>query len=640
MEDYMAEKDRADLRDIIDYSFPGAEDLQAADGAEFHRSFASFFRSYLDSSRERFFSIPYEKPENVFELPGENDAEAARRICRGTLVSVGIPCDFGSVETVDWHSNPTYNGYKEWTWQLSRHNDVKLLAHEYNLTGDEAYARAAEALLSSWIRTCPAPPMDVPGSETDTWRTIECGIRMGANWPYIIYSFYRSFSDELLCSIAVSLYEHGERLVRNHMHGNWLLMEMNGLGHIAVMFPFLRKSSEWKVFALSAMEKEAEKQFYPDGFQYELTTCYHDVAVNNYQRFLEMLKAFAIPAPGNLLSIMEKAAEVNIAIMESDGGLPDINDGSFTPVSEVLKPKLRLFNNPVISWAVTGEGKKPPYKSVALPWSGFFVFRSGWGKDDAYALFDAAPFGRGHQHEDKLSLIVSNGPRRIITEGGCYAYDDSPMRRHTLSSGAHNVLLVDGMGQNRRKNYEWHDEDIGKKADLEYGISERLDWAESTYDGPYGEDESHPALWKRAVYFLRREKLLLVVDRIISASEHEYTLLWHVDSARRSIGVCTALYEDAAIAFSPCGMLSVTRGSMHPVAGYIATGKEQGMYKAVDRLEYRFTAAEARIVTAISLSGEPVSVEDGNGDDDRIRLKTGHGTIDLSENEMRTVSGK
>ena len=245
-----------ELSSALDSSFPGISEVLAAD--DFTSAFASFIRGYLDSTRDRYFSIPYEVPENVYKLEGESDRDACDRIVMGTLVSVGVPSAFGSTKDVDWHSNPTFNGYKEWTWQFSRHNDVKLLAHQYLLSGKKEYAEAAASLMSSWIATCPPPAPDVSGGETDCWRTIECGIRMGANWPYIIYVFYKDFSDELLCGILLSLYQHGWRLRHNYMSANWRLMEMNGLMHISVLFPFFRDSEEWKAFAIKMMQEESE----------------------------------------------------------------------------------------------------------------------------------------------------------------------------------------------------------------------------------------------------------------------------------------------------------------------------------------------------------------------------------------------
>ena len=81
---------------------------------------------------------------------------------------------------------------KEWTWQLSRHNDIKLLAHEYNKTKNEKLAYAAAELMDSWMKQAVCPDADCVGYKTKCWRTIECGIRMGANWPYILFTFYKT----------------------------------------------------------------------------------------------------------------------------------------------------------------------------------------------------------------------------------------------------------------------------------------------------------------------------------------------------------------------------------------------------------------------------------------------------------------
>ena len=629
-----------ELRSAIDPGFPGIEDVLGSNS--FVPSFSSFIRDYLDATRDRFFSIPYEVPENVYKLPGESDKAACDRIAEGTLVSVGIPSAFGSTKNVDWHSNPTYNGYKEWTWQLSRHNDIKLLAHEYMLTGDKKYSSAASDLISSWIAGCPVPGPEIRGQETDCWRTIECGIRMGANWPYFIYAFYRDFSDELLCSIFQSLHQHGVRLMRNHTGNNWLLMEMNGLMYIATLCPFFRESTQWSSYALEAMEKEAGRQFYPDGFQFELTTNYHEVAINNYQRMFELMKAFGKEVPVSLYSILLNASEVDIKLMEPDGRLPDINDGNVFDVKELLQPKSRLFTSPAMEW-ILSDGRKGSigYDSVALPYSGYFVFRSGWSPDSVYALLDSAPYGRMHQHEDKLSLVVSKGRKRIITEGGCYAYDTSDIRDLTLSSFSHNVLIIDGMGQNRGKSYSWNDSDISKLSCLRSGISKSVDWAEGSYSGPYGDEEQKPAGWTRSVYFIKEhegfsEPFFIVVDRVEGKEEHEFSFLWHVDSERVSIGKASASFSDVQLSFAGGSSLSVTNGALHPAGGIIATGKEQGMYKGVDRLEYRTLACSARLVTVISFGKELLSVEAdcSIGSDDISVIVSGR-RYSFSEHELK-----
>ena len=214
--------------ECLNLDYPGMEAVKEAvadkDYSLAKKEMASYIRKTLDA--DHFFEIPYEIPENIYKLPGESDAEAAERICNHTLVSVGVPCEYGKENTVDWEANPTYNGYKEWTWQLSRHNDIKLLAHEYNKTKNEKLAYAAAELMDSWMKQAVCPDADCVGYKTKCWRTIECGIRMGANWPYILFTFYKTpaFTDDILIDWYKSVYEHGERLSKNHMTGNWLIL--------------------------------------------------------------------------------------------------------------------------------------------------------------------------------------------------------------------------------------------------------------------------------------------------------------------------------------------------------------------------------------------------------------------------------
>jgi hypothetical protein len=77
--------------------------------------------------------------------------------------------------------------------------------------------------------------------------------------------------------------------------------------------------------------------------------------------------------------------------------------------------------------------------------------RSGWERKRALALREVGPFGYGHQHEDKLGVTLTAFGKPLLVEGGVYTYDASEWRRYVLSSRAHNVVLVDGQDQCRRK---------------------------------------------------------------------------------------------------------------------------------------------------------------------------------------------
>ena len=129
----------------------------------------------------------------------------------------------------------------------------------------------------------------------------------------------------------------------------------------------------------------------------------------------------------------------------------------------------------------------------------------------------------------------------------------------------------------------------------------------------------------------------MILDEVEGKEEHEYTMLYHVDAERKSITQHSAVFDGISFSFDGggelssnekeipsntalCwvmlfsfsfdggGELSSVRGAMHPVQGMIATGKEQGMYKSVDALEYRKTDSSCSFLTVISLDGSTFSV--------------------------------
>ena len=517
------------LREVIAFARSG--DFAAA-----RKHFAAYIRGSLQY--DAFFSIPYEIGENAFLLQDETERQAADRICCNLLISCGTPMQYG--DTVDWFANPTYNGYPEWTWQLSRHWEFKTLAHVYRLTGDEKYAEAFARLFESWVRQAVRPGPDVPGHDTLCWRTIECGLRMGASWPYALHAFAESpaFTDDLLVDWYKSVYEHGERLQRDHRVGNWLIMEMNGLFHIGVLYPVFKKSGAWRQFALELLRQEIDAQVYPDGFQYELSTNYHMVVINNYYRVAQLCDAYGVTFPAYFRHKMEEMLTVYVRLLMPDGHVPDLNDGSSGPAKRLIGVLGGMFpDNESFRWVLTDgrEGHAPAETTFVLPYSGMIAMRSGWGAGDVYGFFESAPFGAGHQHEDKLNFLLYACGRYLLSDAGCFAYDDSEMRRYVLSTRGHNTVRVNGMDQNRRKTFCWQKEDIGRLSDLVTNVTEKFDYAAGVYDEGYGPEQDRSVTHKRSVLFLKAPEygrpFFVITDRLLAPADADnvYTVQWRID---------------------------------------------------------------------------------------------------------------
>jgi len=583
-----------------------SEAIKCKDYKSCRKYFAEYVRDMLDS--EKFFSCI---PQNIVEDEIIRKAELAMK---HIMTACQIPHDFEGGR-IDWFSNPTYNGYQEWTWQLSRHAELLTLARAYRLTGNEKYAEECCALFDSWVKQATRYSIDGNNSEALCWRSIECGIRMSVVWPEILHSIYKSaaFNDDILTDFFKSIYEHALLLRRFHKSGgNWLIMEMSGLLHIATLYPFFRESDEWFCYSQDKLRDELRKQVYPDGFQFELSTGYQQILVIHYGRLTRLLKCYGKKIPDEFVSSIIKLLHIYLKLMRPNGALPDLNDGSLATVKTLIEPYAYLFpDEHALQWLASGgiKGKLPEECSFVLPYSGIAVFRTGWCTDDTWLCFDGGPYGTGHQHEDKLNVLMHTGGKYVLTEGNNYAYDSSEMRKYVLSSRAHNTILVDGMGQNRRKNYYWTDEMLNLHSGLITRLSPYVDACRAIYDEGYGADADKTVCHERSVYFVKKlsdmPPFALIVDRLMAtSSEHLYEIQYHLDTEDVSTDGLNVTADPLRIIVpeqSDCDVsLSVGYGVEAPEwNGWTADSVVQGDYRPIYIVKYALRGQNLRFFTLL-----------------------------------------
>jgi hypothetical protein len=464
---------------------------------------------------------------------------AAERVLKHQLSVGGIVHVFG--EHIDWGFNPTtapgsqYAADHEWTWQLNRHGDWATLARAYAASGDERFAKEFDAQFAGWVEDCPVPTGAADQRPYSKWRTIEAGIRMFSTWPaaYTVFRKSSSVRDETLISMVKSMIEHGRYLRQHPTTGNWLTMEMNGLYHVGVLLPFVKEAKDWRDFASTRLLAELDTQVYPDGAQIELTPGYHNVALGSFLGLVDAAAAYRYSLPEGYMAKLERMFAYNLWAMRPDRDVPRWNDSWRVDVAGMLRKGFALFPaRKDFQWVATDgkEGTLPDHTSHFFPYAGQVVMRSGWDREALFLGFEAGPFGYGHQHEDKLSVVIFAYGKDLLVEGGSYAYDASKWRRYVLASAAHNLVLVDGQGQARagqpRQNY------VAKEpADLAFRSNERYDYARGVYDDGFGKRDQRPAGHTRDVLFLKAERLFVIRDTLASldGKSHQYEALWHLD---------------------------------------------------------------------------------------------------------------
>ncbi|NLX95156.1 MAG: hypothetical protein GXY83_03160 [Rhodopirellula sp.] len=536
-------------------------------------------------------------------------------------------------DDIDWESNkyspdePAFT--KEWTYGLNRFGQWRTLGEAYWQTGDEKYAKEWIAQMRDWVEDNPYPRFST-GNSTLTWRTIEAGIRCSGSWPDSLHYFLGSPSlapDDLVTFIK-SWIEHAHHLMRITLEhpehgGNWVTMECNGLGHLGILLPECREASTWLKTAVDRLTLELDRQVYPDGAQKELTTGYHQVARGNFVGLYKFALFNDIPMPKAYLERLERMYDYNLHAMTPEGRLPPLNDAGYTAVIPSLAEGAELFDREDFRWAATGgvEGRAPEYTSVAFPYAGQYVMRSGWGHGDLYALFESGPYGIGHQHEDKLSMFLYGRGRVLLTEAGTYSYDRSKYRRYVLGTWAHNTILVDGQQQHRgglKETYETQD-----PLDNFWATGEVFDAADGIYTSGYGPDRRIDVDHERTVVFVRPD-YWIVVDRLHSDAEHTYDILWHLNNEEASYdpGTLAAWGTDQGVAnlmvtpASSAGLaLEIVKGREDPVLGFAPASKR----RPIPVLDYRYKAGGpatlAWVLTPFDGQRPPVkaTVEDRDG---------------------------
>ena len=576
--------------ELIRRDLPGLGNLAKIYESEGSRAAEKCFADYVRKNLpyEKYFSIPYAPDENVWRIQGEDDYVTGEKILSLNLMSCGYAHQYeGGV--VDWNLNPTYNGYPEWTYQVNRHHEWRLLGKLYRETGDERYTRCFEGLCSSFIEQTSWPQRGTPeyekgGGSTDTWRTIEIGIRMANNWPYAIFSFAKSpeLSDHLIAMFFMSVWEQMQRIMFNKTGHNWLIMEMDGLIHAGILFRFFRDAELWTKFALDCLTEQIEKQVYPDGFQFELTTNYHYVCIMNYGYVLELCKTMGVPVPPSILKTIHKMYHVMPKLLKPTGHLPDLNDGTNRRIEEWMAKGLTYFpRDGLIRYFATNgeEGKKPDFNSVCLPYAGISVMRTGWEEKDIYMLFDGAHFGTAHQHEDKLSVILTAYGQNLIDDMGGFGYDGSPMRGYACSTYSHSTGIVDGGEQRRYGTHRWHEDDIKKKSNFRFKIKEDYEIAESAYEDGFGRDFT-PVVHKRRVIFLKnglgaiKAPFFVLADTFTShdGAPHTCEILFNLQP------VPYKQEKNVVTSYNPCGVqLAVSSTGI----GRVAIGESWTRYDGI-----------------------------------------------------------
>jgi hypothetical protein len=513
-----------------------------------------------------------------------------------TFVGKDINWEFNPVDP----SEPYFTN--EWTYVINRMEFWNILGKAYWATLDEKYAREWVDQMVKWVNSLPVPN-NISPSKTLCWRPIESGIRMAGSWmdAYYYFLFSPSFTPEANLTFVKGVIEHGQSLEKFTLDfplrsGNHVAMECNGLGTIGILFPELRKSEDYRNVALDKLNKELDRQVYPDGAEVELTSSYHQVSRLNFMALARLALKNNVTLPDGYLAKLKKMYLYNLRFMDPAGNLPPFNDSGIEVTATSLEEAYGIWGDEEFLFGATlgKKGKKPSFDSYFFNWAGYYVMRSGWDYSDNCLYFDAGPVGFGHEHEDLLNLYLYSHGKILLTESGCSDYDKSKWRCYILSTQAHNTIIVDGKEQHRG--------DIQSSRLIKEPLknpwvnSPLFDYGKGTYSSGYQIKRYIPKLYMPKEYVGEKDSSIshtrhviflkpwyyIAVDFLEGKGEHSYDAHFHLDAPdakidAKTLAVHSLRTDSVQLGLFPMDVknlkVKIVKGQEDPVLGWIPEQK-------------------------------------------------------------------
>lgn len=337
---------------------------------------------------------------------------------------------------------------------------------------DDLNAEAAEerlewhqALIGDWITSNP------PGQGSG-WEPYPTSLRI-VNWVKWVLAG-NALPDTAIASLAVQT-RWLTRRMEWHLLGNHLFANAKAMVFAGLFF----KGSEadaWLCQGLRILKREIAEQILPDGGQFELSTMYHALALEDMFDLVNIAEAYGRQ---DLVQAWRQYVPAMLAWLETmshpDGHIAFFNDAAFgiAPANaELVDYGRRLgFEN--------GASVVPV---CHLRDSGYLRMSAG----QFVLLADLGPIGPdylpSHAHADTLSFELSIDGQRVFVNSGTSEYGTSPERQRQRGTAAHNTVVV----ANKNSSEVWAGFRVGRRAQPQDIIVEQRDGflhAEASHNG-------------------------------------------------------------------------------------------------------------------------------------------------------------
>ncbi|MCX6898317.1 MAG: alginate lyase family protein [Verrucomicrobia bacterium] len=469
--------------------------------------------------------------------------------------------------SVDWNFNP---GTAHWGHDLNRFSYLGSLTQSYLATGDARYSRKALALILDWIAKndvdqCFRGTRYAFGSYLNN--AIHCAawsdcvktlLAAGQVTPIELLRVLKSLHDQL-AYLEIGTNGHA---------GNWPTIGCQGILSTLVALPVLRDTDRFADYCARTMTSQIAEQVLPDGAQDELTPHYHRVVVGNLLSVMRSLRALGRDLDPPTVQTLRKMIHYQQQTTMPDGSKQAAFNDSDPASAGNLRPALAELG--------LKDFLSPPERlgPECFPYAGVAFLRQHQDRGDLYLAFDAGPYGRSHQHEDRLGFWLFAFGRNLMVDPGRHLYDHSARSFYDYlkSATAHSTIKIDAENQHSAGRRDtW----IAKKPlDLSWRARDGEVRASGVYDLGYGKDNRIAVVHRREIVFVK-ERCWVVFDAVEGAGDHliESRFQFAPGTLRLANGTACTAYADAnlllkAAPTAPFTDVHVECGQENPRGGW------------------------------------------------------------------------
>lgn len=520
-----------------------------------------------------FFTPPAEAATAVRCLA--DDGEAARLLDDAVLAAHGSLKAFGNWfanygQPLRWHLNPVngrafrrtphwsriyadqaYAGDIKLAWEAGRFPQCFHLgrAAAFHPQAAVDFGRAAEDQILQFINANPV-------NYGVQWASgQEVALRLLA-WTFaldVLPPFSAASLDRIAAHVAAStqyVEDHIEYAQRS-VYNNHLISEAFGLLLGGLMLPECPSSQRWVRAGIEILDRQADRQVYPDGAYISQSHNYERSVLHVYLAAMSLLRSRRMEIPQSWLDALARAFDFLYAQQnETDGRLPNYggNDGAMPLILSTcdypdFRPTLQA-----VSVACRGERAYPrgPWDEMAV-WllgvgalasplradrgrtsvsfgsTGYHVLRSS-GSSSSFAVFRCGSLKDRFSQIDMLHTDIWWRGENVCVDPGTFLYN-GPSQWHAYFYGtaSHNTVTVDGRDQmlHLRKFkclYPTEAKLLSFRDDGELGVMQGEQYGFARHPGR--------CVHRRTVIHEKNLDLWVIVDDVTGDGSHRIRLHW------------------------------------------------------------------------------------------------------------------